>query len=346
MSATPVAPNGLTLPPIPGFGEFKASSLLHQTFTTHKNIFAIDTYYLAFPKDRLQIKLLVYFILAIQTAQTLICTRDAFIIFAKSFGNVVVLDSVHTLWLSYPIMGGIVGWLYQCFSGYRIYQSSVQYKVGAGVICLLSTFGMVAAIVFGVHMQKAGAIRFTVSETSNVVWYGLWNAASALCDAFITAIMLYKLLRKRESEENGLLVNRIIRLLVETGIITAFAAITSIVVFLGYRRTPLVSSYFLVPGLILGKLYGITLLAALNSRLEVVGGRHSDSPNTSDQKVAFPGFRTRRAHPDNSTPPPILVETHRSVWVDESNPDPAHDVRDGKKVMRTGSDIDSINGIQ
>jgi hypothetical protein len=158
--------------------------------------------------------------------------------------------------------------------------------------------------------------------------------------------MLFKFLRKREYGDGGLLVNKVIRLLVETGMITAFVAVTSIVVFLGYRRTPLVSSYFLVPGLVLGKLYGITLLAALNSRLEVVGGRHSDPPSSSDQKVAFPGFRARRAYPDNSMPPPILVETHRSVWVDDQNRDQAVvDDLDAKKHRRAGSEGDSINGI-
>ncbi|KAF8999141.1 hypothetical protein BDQ17DRAFT_765907 [Cyathus striatus] len=180
----------------------------------------VDTYYLAFPTDKRYLQFMVYFILATQLAQTLLCTRDAFTIFARSFGNIQVLDKIHTLWLSYPIMGGLVALIYQSFSAHRVYKCTGK-KISAVVVSLLSTTGFAGALTFAIRMKLNGNLSSCVTDIHNFIAYGVWNVASATCDVVITVIMVYNLVRYTEDTEKAmLLINKIIRLTVGTGMAT------------------------------------------------------------------------------------------------------------------------------
>jgi len=55
-------------------------------------------------------KLLVYFFLALEVAQTIMVTRDTYNVFATGFGNYIGLNDLHLLWLTLPILGGL-GWV-------------------------------------------------------------------------------------------------------------------------------------------------------------------------------------------------------------------------------------------
>ena len=66
-----------------------------------------DIYYLAFPKDRVEYKTLVYGLYLLETTQTMLFTSSAFRTFATGFRDQASLDRVDTLWFSVPIMSGI-----------------------------------------------------------------------------------------------------------------------------------------------------------------------------------------------------------------------------------------------
>jgi hypothetical protein len=72
-------------------------------------IFALDWYYLAFPKDRWLLKALVAFTYAIETAQTIVMTIDCFNTYAKGFGDIELLNDTQNEWLAVPIFTAI-GW--------------------------------------------------------------------------------------------------------------------------------------------------------------------------------------------------------------------------------------------
>lgn len=67
----------------------------------------IDNYYLSFPDDPNHMKGLVYSCLALELAQTLMVTRDTYLVFAAGYGDLLALDHLHLLWLTLPILGGI-----------------------------------------------------------------------------------------------------------------------------------------------------------------------------------------------------------------------------------------------
>lgn len=66
-----------------------------------------DLYYIAFPKDRLICKCLVYGVCALETLQTVIITHDAFASFGRGFGSFEALDNIQLTCLSIPFLSGI-----------------------------------------------------------------------------------------------------------------------------------------------------------------------------------------------------------------------------------------------
>ena len=81
--------------------------------------FRPDTYYLAFPHDRLQAKLQVYAVLIFELFQSAVVAHDVVVALAVGgLGNFSAaselasdlyfsLDSLHTHWFSIPLAGGI-----------------------------------------------------------------------------------------------------------------------------------------------------------------------------------------------------------------------------------------------
>ncbi|KAH9936407.1 uncharacterized protein B0H18DRAFT_973743 [Fomitopsis serialis] len=107
-------------------------------------------------------------------------------------------------------------------------------------------------------VQPDNVILPTIFRVSPMVW----SAGSATVDVTISAFMVYLLHRMRnEWAKTDLLVNRIIRMVIETGCVTVINAI-AIVCFLWY--IPAVASCFL---LTLPKLYANSLLVSLNNRV-------------------------------------------------------------------------------
>ena len=67
----------------------------------------IDIYHLAFKKDGIYTRSFVYALYAVETAQTIIATNDAFNTYARNFGNVNILILVQNIWISVPLLTGI-----------------------------------------------------------------------------------------------------------------------------------------------------------------------------------------------------------------------------------------------
>ena len=72
-----------------------------------------DMYYLAFSKDPLTRKILVYAVYAAELTQTILFSQMAFKEFAAGFGNFEALTQVGNFWFSVPILssaGSIFSW--------------------------------------------------------------------------------------------------------------------------------------------------------------------------------------------------------------------------------------------
>ncbi|KAF8157037.1 hypothetical protein B0H34DRAFT_658747 [Crassisporium funariophilum] len=185
----------------------------------------VYNYYLSFPKDPIHMKLLVYFTLVIETAQTLMVTRDAYQVYAVGFGDLVKLDDLHLLWLTLPILGGLAGLLCHLTFAYRISLLAESRIIGV-VIASLATCATVSAFTFGGKLFSAGTLSKTVTVTNIYLTCGIWNGTGAFCDAVIAACMCYFLSRHHTGfRHTDLLITRIIRLTIETGAFTGILAL-------------------------------------------------------------------------------------------------------------------------
>ncbi|KAJ6561257.1 hypothetical protein B0H10DRAFT_1154899 [Mycena sp. CBHHK59/15] len=98
----------------------------------------------------------------------------------------------------------------------------------------------------------------------------LWLVCSAVCDVFITGMLTYSLYTRKTGLAVDGQINRIIRLTVQTGAITALAALADVLLFLAFPDTTLQ----FIPDFPLSKLYTIALVSTLNAR---VRGRAEDA---------------------------------------------------------------------
>lgn len=95
------------------------------------------------------------------------------------------------------------------------------------------------------------------------------------------------------------LISKIVRLVVETGILTSITTTVDLIVFMVLPGT----SYHAAIALILAKLYSNSMLVILNSRLEIVGGRDNGTAHISIDvhSRGAPKFAPRRpARPEDT----------------------------------------------
>ncbi|TFK41597.1 hypothetical protein BDQ12DRAFT_390062 [Crucibulum laeve] len=179
----------------------------------------VYTYYLAFPNDRWQIKVLVYSVFLIEVVQTLFSAHDAWAVLAKGYGDPLAILRINFLWLTIPIVGGIVGCIGQCFFAYRIYVLSGR-RIITACIVTLALCATAGSLVLGVQIFNISSLA-SVLERPILVACGIWNGCGAVCDVIIACFMTYSLYRSNTGfRGTHILINKLIRLTIETGIVT------------------------------------------------------------------------------------------------------------------------------
>ncbi|EKM52282.1 uncharacterized protein PHACADRAFT_260563 [Phanerochaete carnosa HHB-10118-sp] len=237
-------------------------------------------YHLAFPKDSRVVKALVYSVFLIETTQTVLVTHDAFNAYAKGYGNIVALGSAQLEWLAVPIFSGIVSATVQMYYAYRVSVLSGSRVLGLG-ICLIALLQGSSAVAQGAQAFKIG--NFADLATEAFASCTVWLAGSAACDVIIAGCMTFLLLKNdTKMPATHAVVTKLVRLIVETGMLTAVAATIDIILFLAFPH----NSYHGCVALTLAKLYSNSLLVLFNSRIRIVGGRNATYPIGSSYSSA------------------------------------------------------------
>ncbi|KAH9477301.1 hypothetical protein JR316_0009505 [Psilocybe cubensis] len=260
-------------------------------------------YYLSFPNDPLRNKVLVYTIFAFEVLQTIIVTISAYHVFATGYGNFAVYNAVDLAWLDVPVISGIVAFIAEGFYAYRISLLSQSYYV-AGVIVVLATVQLAGSIAAAVVLKNADMFSRLLGVDYSIT-AAIWNGGSALCDAIIAICMTYYL-SKRGSESmktTNVIVRRVIRLVIETGTVTAAIAIINLILSV----LPSKPAYYQIPSVLLAKVYSNSMMAVFNSRIIAYGKEHSEvNDNISGATSAMGrGVGPFRANPG--------ISVHRQV---------------------------------
>jgi len=110
-----------TLPPDIGriAGPLLVANLLHWGLFGVLSV-QVYIYYLAFPKDPVKRKILVYGIYAVELVQTILFTNEAFKQFAAGFGSFAALNHIGSAWFAVPILSSTVEFMVQLFYASRI----------------------------------------------------------------------------------------------------------------------------------------------------------------------------------------------------------------------------------
>ncbi|KAK0214492.1 hypothetical protein IW262DRAFT_275001 [Armillaria fumosa] len=131
-----------------------------------------------------------------------------------------------------------------------------------------------------------------------------------MCDVLIAICMTYYLTRCDPGiRQTQIIVTNLIRLIIETGTVTAAAALVSLIHFFAFPRQALDgTTAFIIP-----KLYANTIYIVLNSRFRMMGGRDTYtsridmSITTSTGDITFESMQ--------GTPPADVMQEQVSVIV-------------------------------
>lgn len=217
-------------------------------------------YFSSFPDDKIVSKLVVYSLFAITLTQTVLLTVDAWRMFATGYGNPLELLTVGFIWFSVPVTTSVVSMIVQIFFAYRLYLLSKSWLLGGFITCVSLTQG-ITGIVSGSQAHRIN--NFALLPTQAFVGTITWLTGSAVCDVIIAVSMIY-FLSSRDTgfKETHNIIRRLVLLTIETGSVTAFLAIVTIVLFGVFPG----QTYYTTPSIVMANSYAISAVVIFNNR--------------------------------------------------------------------------------
>ncbi|KAE9407174.1 hypothetical protein BT96DRAFT_1014287 [Gymnopus androsaceus JB14] len=254
------------------------------------------TYFQLSHNDRLWMKLLLFYLLIMETVTTVCDLGIVFEPLLLKFGQEDVLITSPWFLRTNGLFTCLISTPVQIFMAWRI-------KI------IMQTMIPFVIIVFVALCALAGGTWLVVTASrfpefaefnSSPEAPTLWLVSTAVADIMIACCLVYGLSRKRTgfSVLNSH-IDRIIRVTVQTGSLTAITALADAIVFLSVSNTTIFFSW----DLMLSKLYTNTLLSSLNARgvSQAAGQKHA-GPNAfnNNQAVSLPSRFSRAVPPYNS----------------------------------------------
>ncbi|KAJ6489732.1 hypothetical protein C8R45DRAFT_1138365 [Mycena sanguinolenta] len=233
--------------------------------------------------------LIVWVMFFFETLFTVLMTIAAWTMFGSGWGDRNAILQFNWTWGVLPLLSGIHSGLAQGFYIWRIWRLTQQLwlPIPIGLCVFTQLFGLYwFAIKFNIaHWRIASLPPLSAAVT-------VWMIGSVACDVLITLALtgiLWRHKRQTKYAETSGILNRLIRMSIETGALTSVTAIVEISLWLSWERF----YYHFVPFLILGKLYSNVLMATLNCRNPIFHGRNQgfvDATTSVTQLALEPAF--------------------------------------------------------
>lgn len=290
----------------------------------------VYTYHVAFRKDRLYVRILIYTVFLLELTQSILIMHDTYVTYVAGFGK---FESVYQggtySWFAIPMFSGIVGCLVQISYAYRIYTLCPSRPL-YWVIVALALMQLICSIMSGVASYKAMIDSMTLVSDYDKYILGnisniLWGISSTACDLTIAGSMSHLLSRLDPGfKSTKLLISKIVRMTMETGALTATAGLMYVVLIVCGPIIGVVGSYYITIAAIMGKLYSNSLLVIFNSRAKISGP--TDGVENSDLVINSELFSSRIGH---------RLVFRRSLTVpDPTEILPAQDISDAERGVR------------
>ncbi|KAH9980837.1 hypothetical protein BGW80DRAFT_1453793 [Lactifluus volemus] len=206
----------------------------------------IYVYSYNFPDDRRYLKFLVYLVFFLDTAQTVLTGLDAYHWFVDGLNNLEFLTRPWFSHVDIPILSGFVALIVQMFLCSRIW---ILNKRLWWLCIVISFFSLAqAAGAFWAGFKNLSLKSGGVIKPSIYLWFG----SSVLTDVLIAVAMVFLLIQRRDNKNqfSSYVLPRVVRLIVETNVLTTTVAIITFILFVAFPN----KYYFLVPDTVIGKL--------------------------------------------------------------------------------------------
>ncbi|KAJ6490127.1 hypothetical protein C8R45DRAFT_1097081 [Mycena sanguinolenta] len=270
-----------------------------------------------FPNDRRGLKILVWVMFFFETLFTVLMTIAAWNMFGNGWGDPNVILQFNWTWGILPLLSGVHSGMAQGFYIWRIWHLTKQLWIPVPIaLAVMAQLG--GLYWFSIKFNIAHWRIASLAPLSGAI--STWLIGSAACDHS----QLWR--RKKDTafaETSGIL-NRLIRLSIETGALTSVTAIVESILWLGWERF----YYHFILFLILGKLYSNVLMATLNCRTPIflrgsqglVDGTNSAAQPTMPNARLQPAFWCESADREGITgkKSPTAVHVSRNIYVDHS----------------------------
>jgi len=268
-------------------------------------------YYLCFPNDSIYRKCLVYAVCIYELAHTALTTSEIFHKFVTGFGDLIFLGSSGKMWLVIFVMPALTAATVQSFYAWRIAVIS-QSRLFSTIVLIVVVAAFCHAVIGAVSLKQLDISTVTWDVAANV-----WLWCSVLADSMIAGFMVYSLRRfKSMRKDTNVLVNRVIKVVIETGCLTVIGAVTTLVCWYGFSGI----NTAICPLLCLSKLYANTLMITLNNRAFMHGEIPDINVRRSPLVLQLASRHTEHASPTS----PATAGRHLPVAVDLPQSATAH----------------------
>ncbi|KAK0479692.1 hypothetical protein IW261DRAFT_1478643 [Armillaria novae-zelandiae] len=220
-------------------------------------------YFDRYPKDNIWLKVFVIVLFALDVLNSVFVLMWVYKLLIDNFGNLVAFTKADWTATTDPLLAGIMAGMVQGFFAWKIWVLTKNYfYVGVIVLCALtSSAGGIATSIIGFLVNNSvdwNGLRDRLDAPSLV-----WLIPAALGDLIIAVVITMCLQRAKGSiRRTNRILNRIIRLTMQNGLLTATVAIIDLGLILGVKRQP----YYLCVAFVLPKLYTNSALSSLNAR--------------------------------------------------------------------------------
>ncbi|EKM82089.1 hypothetical protein AGABI1DRAFT_105441 [Agaricus bisporus var. burnettii JB137-S8] len=215
-------------------------------------------YYTSYRRDTLFLKLYVLALFLVDTINTVFNIVYIYVCLILHFGDGDYLTVTNWQFATGPALTGVISLMVQLFFAWRIHMLTRNWFL-VSIVSILSLASAICA--FLTTYEVTIVPQFVRFQEFKGIPTG-WLASAVAADITITTILVWHLRRRKTGfKKSDLIVDRIIRMTVQTGLATSVIAAVDLALYLG---SP--SGIHLLFNFTLCKFYSNSLMSSLNSR--------------------------------------------------------------------------------
>ncbi|KAF8195379.1 hypothetical protein BJ912DRAFT_956747 [Pholiota molesta] len=287
-------------------------------------------YYTSFKKDKKWLKVYVAVLFALDIFNTACGAAYLYKALILNFNNPAYLNDVTWLFDMDPAITGVIVTMVQSFFAWRIFVLTKSYIFPLLILATAAT-GAISAILTPIKVSQEPQFTALIKAKVQI---SIWLSSEVLGDMLITVILVVYLSKHKTGfQRSDMLVDRIIRLTVQTGLITSVVALCNLI---AYLADP--TGLHLLFNFMLCKLYSNSLMSTLNSRGIWMSGPSgmSQGKNSEDHAHSMPSntYRPAIVQPPPMKPSEIISfngKKHTEVFVNVES----HELQDNSRHLRS-----------